>query len=166
MSKYVQEVTDKTEVPELKKIGIKHDFPDIIRAVAQYFRVGKDELLKRKRATGEQRKLAIYLSKVLTGGKNVEVGKIFGITIQAVTNVVGDIERRLEEDGKLRKEIILAGTCSVPPLAGCAGSLPTGRQEGAQYEMRLPCREAPACLSRLDGMAGELHKEDQEKKNV
>jgi chromosomal replication initiation ATPase DnaA len=107
VSKYVQEVTDKTEVPELKKIGIKHDFPDIIRAVAQYFRVGEDELLKRKRATGEQRKLAIYLSKIISGGKNVEVGKVFGITIQAVTNVVGDIERRLEEDGKLSKEVIL-----------------------------------------------------------
>lgn len=107
VSRYVQEVTDKTEVPEVKKIGIKHNIPDIIKAVAQYFRVGEDELLKRKRATGEQRKLAIYLSKIISGGKNVEVGKVFGITIQAVTNVVGDIEKRLEEDGKLSKEIIL-----------------------------------------------------------
>ena len=36
--------------------------------------------------------------------------------------------------------------------------LPTGRQEGAQYKLILHCREAPACLSRPNGMAREFHK--------
>ena len=40
--------------------------------------------------------------------------------------------------------IPLAGTCPASPALQ-AGSLPTGRQEGAQYETRLPYREAPAC---------------------
>src|SRR4030043_145456 len=39
--------------------------------------------------------------------------------------------------------LLLTGTCPVPPKAGCAGSLPVGRQEGAQYKMTLPYREAP-----------------------
>jgi chromosomal replication initiation ATPase DnaA len=53
----------------------------------------------------KQRKMAIYLSKTLSGEKNVKVGRIFGITLQAVTNVVRDIERQREENRKLSKEI-------------------------------------------------------------
>jgi len=32
---------------------------------------------------------------------------------------------------------------SRPDLSGQAGSLPTGRQEGARYEVRIHYREAP-----------------------
>jgi hypothetical protein len=31
------------------------------------------------------------------------------------------------------------------------------RQEGAQYKMRLPCREAPPCACLPVGRGGELH---------
>jgi len=44
----------------------------------------------------------------------------------------------------------------APQPALWAGSLPTGRQEGAQDKMKLPCREAPPCLSRPNGMGGKL----------
>jgi len=37
----------------------------------------------------------------------VEVGRIFGITIQAVTNAVRDIGNRIERDKELSKEIDL-----------------------------------------------------------
>ncbi len=72
-----------------------------------------------------------------------------------------------------------AGTCPVS-TALQAGSLPTGRQEGAQYEQnflcshsvrhwrarealrqaqsREICRTAPTCLPRPNGVGGELHK--------
>ena len=49
--------------------------------------------------------MAIYLSKTLSGEKNVKVGRIFGITPQAVTNAVRDIERPREENRKFSNEL-------------------------------------------------------------
>jgi hypothetical protein len=43
----------------------------------------------------------------LSGEKNVEVGRAFGITLQAVTNAMRDIDKRREEEKKLSKEIAL-----------------------------------------------------------
>jgi len=43
----------------------------------------------------------------------------------------------------------MAGTCPVPPLRDRRG-------QGAQYKMRLPCREAPSCLPRPNGVGGRL----------
>jgi DNA-binding CsgD family transcriptional regulator len=37
----------------------------------------------------------VYLSKGLSGKKNVEIGAVFGITIQAVTNAVRRVEKRI-----------------------------------------------------------------------
>jgi putative transposase len=103
--RYIKGISDKTEIPELKKIEAKHKVKDIVKAVAEYYGTREDELLKRKKATERQRKVAIYLCKILSGEKNVEVGRVFGLTIQAVTNAVRDIEKMREGDRKLRKEI-------------------------------------------------------------
>jgi hypothetical protein len=43
----------------------------------------------------------------------------------------------------------LTGACPVPLWRD-------GRGQGALYKMILHCREAPACLSRPNGVAGEL----------
>jgi putative transposase len=103
--RYIKGISDKTEIPELKKIEAKHKVKDIVKAVAEYYGTREDELLKRKKATERQRKVAIYLCKILSDEKNVEVGRVFGITIQAVTNAVRDIEKMREGDRKLSKEV-------------------------------------------------------------
>lgn len=103
--KYLKGVTDKTEIPEIRKIEPKFKMKDIVMMVADYYGVKEDELLKRRRATERQRKIAIYLSKVLSGEKNREVGRMFGITLQAVTNAIRDIEKLKEKNLKLGKEI-------------------------------------------------------------
>ena len=61
--------------------------------VAKYYGIEKDELLKRKKATQRQRSVAVYLSKILSGRENAEVGRKFGITIQAVTNTLSRVRR-------------------------------------------------------------------------
>jgi chromosomal replication initiation ATPase DnaA len=55
----------------------------------------------------------------LSGEKSVEIGSMFGKTIQVVTNAVRRVEKRIEEDSifsseimKL-KEIVTAVKCSV-----------------------------------------------------
>jgi len=52
----------------------------------------------------DQRKVAIYPSKVMSTHKNSMVAKHFGICPQAVTNIITEIEGRLEESNRLRRE--------------------------------------------------------------
>ena len=74
--------------------------------VAGYYGIGEDGLLERKKATQRQRKVALYLCKTLSGAKNGEIGKIFGITAQAVTNAVRNIEKMKEKEKKFEKKIV------------------------------------------------------------
>ena len=74
--------------------------------MADYYGVGEGDLLQRRKKTAEQRKVAVYLCKVLSGKKNVEVGHMFGITIQAVTNTIRFMDKIKEGGGKLDKEIM------------------------------------------------------------
>lgn len=97
---------DKREIPELKRIQTMHKIEDIIKATAKHYGIREEELLKRKKATEQQRKIAIYLCKAISGKKNIEVGRVFGITTQAVTNAMRNIEARRAEDRRVGKEII------------------------------------------------------------
>ncbi len=105
IKRYLKGIQDKVEISGIKKIEPKHKIEDVVRKVSEYYELEKMELLRRKRATEKQRKVAIYLSKVLSGSKNIQVGGVFGVTAQAVTNAVRDIEKGIEEDMKFRKEI-------------------------------------------------------------
>jgi hypothetical protein len=103
--RHLKGIPDKTEIPEVKEMETKYRIKDVIKAVSRYYGVREEELLKRKKATERQRKIAIYFCKILSGKKNIEVGRTFGITLQAVTNALRDIERMREEDKKIEKEI-------------------------------------------------------------
>ena len=98
---------DKSEIPDIKRIRMRIAIKDIVKRIADHYDINPEEILRRKQATVNQRKIAIYLSKILSGKKNVEVGKIFGITVPAVTNAVRDIERRKEKEIKLNNLITL-----------------------------------------------------------
>jgi putative transposase len=98
-------VPDRTEITEIKQMATRYKIDDIVRTVARHYRIKEEELLKRKKATERQRKTAIYLCKTFSGEKNIEVGKVFGITIQAVTNAVRNIEKKMEDNRQFNKEI-------------------------------------------------------------
>ena len=105
--KYIKGKPDRTEISEIKKIERKHKIEEIIKTAAKHYGIKEEDLLRRKRATENQRKKAIYLSKVLSGKANAEVGRIFGITLQAVSNAVRGIEKKMAEDKKLNREMEL-----------------------------------------------------------
>lgn len=107
INRYLKGIQDKVEISDIKKIEPKHKLEDVVREVAEYYRLKEGELLRRKRATEKQRKVVIYLSKVLSGSKNIEVGRVFGVTAQAVTNAVRDIEKTIEVDMKFGKQIAM-----------------------------------------------------------
>ncbi len=48
----------------------------------------------------------MYLSKVLSGKRNADIGAVFGITIQAVTNAVRSVEKRREGDRRFKSELM------------------------------------------------------------
>jgi chromosomal replication initiation ATPase DnaA len=76
----------------------------VIKACQSYYDKSFEEWVKRGKGRGE-RQVAIYLSKVLSGQKSKEIGKVFGIKGPAVSEVIKGIEGRLEKEIKLSKEI-------------------------------------------------------------
>lgn len=104
--KYLRVLPDKRAIPEIGRFREKQGVDEIVRGVAKYYGLAEVDLLRRRRRTEGERKVAVYLSKVLSGEKNAEIGSVFGITIQAVTNAVRSVEERIAEDNKFDSEIM------------------------------------------------------------
>jgi len=94
-----------SELPALRKLHKTIPIDNIIERVSDYYSLPETDLRKRSIRYLDQRKFAIYLSKVMSTQKNSMVAKHFGISPQAVTNIITEIERRLEESNRLRREI-------------------------------------------------------------
>ena len=104
--KYLRVLPDQTAVPEIRKVTKKLGVDEVVRGVAKYYGLPEADLLRRRRRTEGERKIAVYLSKILSGEKNVEIGSVFGITLQAVTNAVRSVEARIAEDSKFGSKIV------------------------------------------------------------
>lgn len=104
--KYLRVLPDKGAIPEIRRIRRKQGIDEIVRRVAKYYGLAEVDLLRRRRRTEGQRKMAVYLSKILSGEKNAEIGSVFGITLQAVTNAVRGVEERIEADNKFGSEVM------------------------------------------------------------
>jgi chromosomal replication initiation ATPase DnaA len=104
--KLIRITSDKAGIPEIKKIEKKHEIKDIIKGVADYYGLQEDDLLKRSKKTEGQRRTGVYLSEVMSCRKNADIGVFFGITIQAVTNAVRDVEKRKEVDRRFNSELM------------------------------------------------------------
>lgn len=82
------------ELPALKRLLRNASMEQVIKAVADHYGLSPRDLTKRSRRFSAERKIAIYLSKITTGGKNSLVGAHFGITPQAVTNILTEVENK------------------------------------------------------------------------
>lgn len=104
--KYLGEIPDQGSIPEMRTLEKKHNVNEIVRGVAKHYGLTEVDLSRRRRRTQKQRKIAVYLSKVLSGEKNIDVGFVFGITVQAVTNAVRKVEKRIAEDNQFGLEVM------------------------------------------------------------
>jgi len=104
--KYLRVLPNKGAISEIRRIRKKQEIDEVVRGVAKYYGLVVADLLIRRRRTEAQRKIAVYLSKVLSGEKNAEIGAVFGITIQAVTNAVRRVEKTMGEDIKFNSEVM------------------------------------------------------------
>jgi len=92
------------ELPQIKRLRENVAIDKIISTCCMFFGRTWEELLKRGKGKSE-RQIVIYLSKILSGRKNVEVGKYFGIKGSAVSEVMKAVEMRMREDETYRGEI-------------------------------------------------------------
>lgn len=92
------------EILQVKRLRGEVQIDKVIKACSSFYGKRQDELLKRGKGKPE-RQIGIYLSKVLSGKKNVEVGKFFGIKGPAISGIVRTIEGKLENEKKLGQEI-------------------------------------------------------------
>jgi hypothetical protein len=102
---YLKGLSNIGEIPDLRRVIVKPKVEEIIAKASEFYRVSKEDLLRRRKSTGRERSVTIYLCKVLSGRKNSEIGKFFGIAIQAVTNAVRKMERLRQVEKKLAKEV-------------------------------------------------------------
>ena len=104
--KFLGKIKTHEELPQIKRLREQVPIDRIIKTCCSYYGKKEAELLRRGKDKRE-RQIAIYLSKILSGRKNVEVGSIFGIKGPAVSGVIKAIEERLglDKEKKLKKEM-------------------------------------------------------------
>ncbi len=81
------------------------DVKDIMDLISQEYGINMSEPCKMKKYRIKEKKVAIYLLKRYSNLNNEEIGKIFGISCSAASKAAGSIEREMQEDSQLRKEI-------------------------------------------------------------
>lgn len=104
IKKLLNRIKPDDELPQVKRLKEKVPIDDIIKVCCNYYGKNKDLLLKRGKGQ-EERRIAIYLSKILSNAKNVEIGKSFGIKGSTVSTILKVVEVRLRRDKKYQQEI-------------------------------------------------------------
>jgi REP element-mobilizing transposase RayT len=100
----IDKIKADEEIPQVKKLRMNVPIDKVIKTCCAYYGKKQDELLRRGKGKLE-RKIAIYLSKILSGRKNKEVGNIFGIKGPAVSECLKAIEVSLDKENNLKKEV-------------------------------------------------------------
>ncbi|HED37221.1 MAG TPA: hypothetical protein ENI76_03130 [Ignavibacteria bacterium] len=68
---------------------------EVVKKVTDYYSLFSHDLRKRTIKYSRQRRIAIYLSKITTGRKNSEIGNYFGVSPQAITNILAKVEDKI-----------------------------------------------------------------------
>ncbi len=78
---------------------------EIMKLIARKY--GKDmaELRKLKNHPAQDKKVAIYLLKRYSNLSNAEIGEHFGLSYSSVSKAAGSLEKQLQSDKQLKKEI-------------------------------------------------------------
>ena len=92
------------EIPQMKRLRGKVSIDKVIKVCCNYYAKKKEELLKKGKGK-EERRVAIYLSKILSNEKNVEIGGYFRIKGSTVSEALKGVETRMKRDKKFQKEI-------------------------------------------------------------
>ena len=91
----------KGEIAHRRQLQAAHGSEDIIAAICSHLKVSRKDLLRKR---GENRKIAIYLMKKLTGMSNEQIGDLFGgLSYSAVSKVSQRFSVEAKTNKPLRK---------------------------------------------------------------
>jgi len=91
----------KGEIAHRRQLQAAHGSEDIIAAICSHLKVSREDLLRKG---GENRKIAIYLMKKLTGMSNKQIGHLFGgLSYSAVAKVYQRFSAEAKTNKPLRK---------------------------------------------------------------
>ncbi len=93
------------ELPALKRLFDGPSIEKVVEMVAVHYSLSPRDLTKRSRKHSRERKMAVYISKIMTGARHLLVGEYFGISPQGVANVLTEVENDLVESEETRKEV-------------------------------------------------------------
>jgi REP element-mobilizing transposase RayT len=98
--------SDNAEMPQLKELIPRCSFERIIEFVADAFGCTIKQILEKGRKKNIARDMAIYLSKIYSGEKGVEIARRFGLRSgSAVTMRYKFALSKINESNKLRKKV-------------------------------------------------------------
>jgi len=92
------------EIPALKIIKKEMSLKEAMERIEKIYREENIDIRKRGRSK-QERKISIYLTKIISGAKNIEVGKSFGIKSAAVSNIIKNIEAQMKISKDLENEV-------------------------------------------------------------
>jgi REP element-mobilizing transposase RayT len=96
-------VIQKKEISHRKELDSAYTAELIIEAIAGYFKVGYEDILKNK---GDYRKIAIFFLKNKTSLTNRQIGMLFGgLTYSAVAKVHERFSKKIDESESLNKTV-------------------------------------------------------------
>jgi REP element-mobilizing transposase RayT len=98
------DVARNHEMPATKQLASRSSFETILNILCQVLRKNKTQVRQGGRHSLE-RKILIYLLKTRTSMNLKEIGKRFGITYSAVSQIKRTVDERLQHDTKLEKII-------------------------------------------------------------
>ena len=94
-------ILQKKEIAHRRQLQAAHEPEEVIAAICSRLKVSREDLLQRG---GENRKIAIYLLKRLTGMGNKEIGDLFGgLSYSCVAKVYQRFSADAKTDKALRK---------------------------------------------------------------
>jgi hypothetical protein len=102
--KLLEKIKADEELPQIKRIRENVPIGNIIKTCCSFYGKREEDLIKRGKGKYE-RQIVIYLSKILGGEKNKEIGSYFGIKGPAVSGAIKTIEGRLDKEKRLKKEM-------------------------------------------------------------
>ncbi len=92
------------EIPQMKRLREIIPVDKVVKVCCNYYGKKEEELLKKGKEK-EERQTAIYLSKIMSNTKNVEIGRCFGIKGSTVSEALKRVETRLKRDKIFQNEI-------------------------------------------------------------
>jgi len=101
----IKEYVEGHEFAHRKELGYNINCKEVLSLIEKRYGKNLNDLRKRTRCTKE-RNIAIYLMRELSGLSNREIGELLDIKFSAVSKAAIGLERDMQEDTRLREEVL------------------------------------------------------------